>query len=58
MHRRLPLGITILALVGAAFVVLPVLGGQPQFGTWQSLVLVDTNRDNPHRKVRLSFVPG
>ena len=25
MHRRLPLGITILALVGAAFVVLPVL---------------------------------
>ncbi|HVM36349.1 MAG TPA: YjbQ family protein, partial [Actinomycetota bacterium] len=32
--------------------------GRAALGTWQSLVLVDTNRDNPHRKVRLSFVPG
>jgi secondary thiamine-phosphate synthase enzyme len=36
----------------------PVLGGTPQLGTWQSLVLVDTNGDNPHRTVRLSFVAG
>ncbi|TDI48694.1 MAG: YjbQ family protein, partial [Acidobacteria bacterium] len=27
-------------------------------GTWQSVVLVDTNVDNPVRRVRLSFLPG
>jgi len=27
-------------------------------GTWQSLVLVDVNRDNPRRRVRLSFLAG
>ena len=37
---------------------LPVLGGRPALGTWQSVVLVDTNVDNPDRKVRLSFLPG
>jgi secondary thiamine-phosphate synthase enzyme len=36
----------------------PVLEGEPQLGTWQSVVLVDLNRDNPHRKVRLSFIEG
>ncbi|MCF6525980.1 YjbQ family protein [Streptomyces sp. JJ36] len=35
---------------------LPVLGGRLELGTWQSVCLVDTNRDNPHRKVRLSFL--
>jgi thiamine phosphate synthase YjbQ (UPF0047 family) len=25
-------------------------------GTWQSLVLVDLNVDNPHRQVLLSFL--
>jgi secondary thiamine-phosphate synthase enzyme len=39
-------------------VVLPVLGGRPQLGTWQSVVLVDLNADNPQRKVRLSFLAG
>lgn len=39
-------------------VMLPVLGGHAQLGTWQRLVLVDTNADNPVRQVRLSFVPG
>lgn len=39
-------------------VTLPVQGGQPLLGTWQSVVLVDLNRDNPQRKVRLSFVSG
>jgi secondary thiamine-phosphate synthase enzyme len=38
--------------------VLPVLGGQPALGTWQSVVLVDTNVDNPRRRVRLSFLGG
>ena len=37
---------------------IPVLGGRLALGTWQSLVLVDTNGDNPHRQVRLSFVAG
>ncbi|MFJ5806179.1 secondary thiamine-phosphate synthase enzyme YjbQ [Streptomyces sp. NPDC093093] len=35
---------------------LPVVGGELALGTWQSVVLVDTNRDNPHRTVRLSFL--
>ncbi|HTJ76872.1 MAG TPA: secondary thiamine-phosphate synthase enzyme YjbQ [Acidimicrobiales bacterium] len=39
-------------------VVLPVLGGRPQLGTWQAVVLVDFNADNPHRMVRLSFLAG
>lgn len=34
----------------------PVIGGNPALGTWQSIVLVDTNVDNPHRQVRLSFL--
>jgi secondary thiamine-phosphate synthase enzyme len=37
---------------------IPVLDGRLALGTWQSLVLVDTNRDNPHRQVRLSFLVG
>lgn len=39
-------------------VVLPVVGGALALGTWQSVVLVDTNGDNPEREVRLSFVGG
>ncbi|MEU8957911.1 secondary thiamine-phosphate synthase enzyme YjbQ [Streptomyces sp. NPDC048518] len=35
---------------------LPVVGGRLQLGTWQSVCLVDTNVDNPDRKVRLSFL--
>ncbi len=38
--------------------VLPVEGGRPLLGTWQSVVLVDLNADNPDRRVRLSFLPG
>jgi secondary thiamine-phosphate synthase enzyme len=36
----------------------PVLGGQMQLGTWQSVCLVDTNVDNPVRTVRMSFLAG
>jgi thiamine phosphate synthase YjbQ (UPF0047 family) len=36
----------------------PVLDGRLQLGVWQSLVLVDTNGDNPVRRVRISFLPG
>jgi len=35
---------------------LPVVEGRPQLGTWQSVVLVDTNTDNPDRQLRLSFL--
>ena len=36
----------------------PVIEGRLALGTWQSIVLVDPNEDNPIREVRLSFVPG
>jgi secondary thiamine-phosphate synthase enzyme len=45
------------ALVGPS-VTVPVHDGKPLLGTWQSVVLVDLNRDNSHRTVRLSFVEG
>lgn len=38
--------------------VVPVLRGRLALGTWQSIVLVDTNVDNLTRTVRLSFLPG
>src|SRR5947199_6586237 len=38
--------------------VVPVVDDRPALGTWQSLVLVDLNRDNPVRDVRLSFIPA
>lgn len=43
------------ALVSPSLTV-PVLGGRLALGTWQSIVLVDTNTDNPVRQVRLSFL--
>jgi secondary thiamine-phosphate synthase enzyme len=42
----------------APSVVIPVQHGEPLLGTWQSVVLVDLNRDNPRRHVRLSFLAG
>jgi len=36
----------------------PVIDGVLALGTWQSIVLVDPNPDNPLRKVRLSFLSG
>ncbi|MFJ6540377.1 YjbQ family protein [Streptomyces sp. NPDC003656] len=35
---------------------LPVIDGRLALGTWQSVCLVDTNKDNPDRQVRLSFL--
>ncbi|MDB1089295.1 YjbQ family protein [Streptomyces sp. ACA25] len=34
----------------------PVVGGEMALGTWQSVCVIDTNRDNPRRQVRLSFL--
>lgn len=42
----------------APSLTVPVLAGRPALGTWQSLVLVDSNVDNPVRTVRLSFLRG
>ncbi len=39
-------------------VTIPVHDGKPLLGTWQSVVLVDLNRDNPRRSVRLTFLTG
>ncbi len=34
----------------------PVVDGDLALGTWQSIVFVDTNRDNPRRNLRFSFL--
>lgn len=39
-------------------ITIPVIGGHLQLGTWQSVVFIDPNRDNPDRLVRLSFLSG
>ena len=48
----------VLPAVVSPSLTLPVIDGRPALGTWQSVVLVDPNRDNPQRQVRLSFIPG
>ena len=45
------------ALVSPSLSV-PVQAGRMLLGTWQSIVLVDLNADNPRRQVRLSLLPG
>lgn len=42
----------------APSVTIPVVAGEPMLGTWQSIVLVDTNVDNRRRRVHLAFVAG
>lgn len=37
---------------------LAVHDGRPQLGTWQSIVVVDPNVDNPTRTLQLTFVAG
>ncbi|HSK06100.1 MAG TPA: YjbQ family protein [Acidimicrobiia bacterium] len=39
-------------------VTIPVVAGHMILGTWQSVVLVDTNADNRTRTVRLAFIAG
>jgi len=48
----------VLPAIVAPSVTVPVQAGRPLLGTWQSIVLVDLNSDNPRRSVRLSFVGG
>ncbi len=37
---------------------LPVAGGELALGTWQSVVVVDSNVDNRSRHIRVSFLAG
>ena len=46
----------VLPALVAPSIVVPVLGGRLQLGTWQSICLVDTNVDNPDRTVILSML--
>jgi secondary thiamine-phosphate synthase enzyme len=45
------------AIVSPSLTV-PVDDGRLALGTWQSIVVVDTNIDNPRRILRLSFLAG
>jgi len=42
----------------APSLTVPVVDGRMALGTWQSVVLVDTNVDNAQRQVRFSFLAG
>jgi secondary thiamine-phosphate synthase enzyme len=46
----------VLPVLVAPSITVPVVDGRPALGTWQHVVLVDLNRDNPRRQLRLSFV--
>jgi secondary thiamine-phosphate synthase enzyme len=45
------------ALISPSLTV-PVEQGRLVLGTWQSIVVVDTNADNPRRTLRLDFLAG
>ncbi len=45
------------ALISPSLTI-PVDAGVMALGTWQSVVIVDTNADNPDRELRLSFIEG
>lgn len=47
-----------LPLLVSPSVSIPVLAGRMVLGTWQSVALVDPNRDNPSRTVNLAFLAG
>ena len=48
----------VLPLLASPSLTVPVIGGRMTLGTWQSIALLDPNRDNPRRTVRLSFLAG
>lgn len=48
----------LLPVVVSPSLTVPVADGRLLLGTWQSVVFVDLNADNPRRRVRLSFLPG
>ena len=48
----------VLPLLAPPSLTVPVVGGELALGTWQSIALIDPNRDNPTRTVRLSLLTG
>ena len=48
----------VLPLLVSPSLTIPVVGGRMTLGTWQSIALVDPNRDNPERSVRLAYLAG
>jgi secondary thiamine-phosphate synthase enzyme len=48
----------VLPLLASPSLVVPVVDGRMTLGTWQSVALLDPNRDNPRRSVRLTFMSG
>ncbi len=48
----------VLPLFAPPSLVVPVLGGRLELGSWQSIALLDPNADNETRRVRLSFLAG
>jgi secondary thiamine-phosphate synthase enzyme len=48
----------VLPAIVSPSMVIPVQNGKLLLGVWQSVVLVDLNRDNPRRSVRLTFLEG
>ena len=48
----------VVPLLAAPSMTVPVIGGELALGTWQSIALLDPNRDNATRTVRLSFLAG
>ncbi|MDP9243944.1 MAG: secondary thiamine-phosphate synthase enzyme YjbQ [Chloroflexota bacterium] len=48
----------VLPLLVSPSLCVPVIAGRAALGTWQSIALLDPNRDNARRRVRLSFLAG
>ena len=48
----------VLPLLVSPSLTIPVVDGRMTLGTWQSVALLDPNRDNPRRSVRLAFLAG
>ena len=60
-HRHGPAGHGadhLLPVLVSPSLVLPVTGGEVVLGTWQRVILVDTNTENNQRKVLLGLLPG
>jgi secondary thiamine-phosphate synthase enzyme len=48
----------VLPLLASPSLSIPVVDGRMALGTWQSVALIDPNRDNPTRTVRLTYLSG
>ena len=48
----------VLPLLASPSLTVPIVDGRMTLGTWQSIALLDPNRDNASRTVRLSYLAG